>query len=616
MALPYTGVDLRLLSSFVQMGKLSQEQADAIKLESVQNNKSEVQIIIEKGLMTESDVYQRKAQTYNIPFIDDVLGITIPQDVLLGIDLDTLREQSAFPFEVLDNKVKILMADPFDISAIQFWRVRFSPKQIDVYAGTPSQVVNYINTKFGSLIGGDVQAAVRSYKLETGQETIISDVESGDISSELQSAPVAKIVNMLLALGARSNASDIHIEPQESSIRVRYRIDGVMLEKTNPLPRELQAPMVARIKILANLKIDESRIPQDGRIFIKVDNRSFDLRVSTLPSVHGEKVVMRLLERTSGIPMLEESGLRGSAYKKYTDSIKLTNGIVLITGPTGSGKTQTLASTVTKLNNPKVNIITIEDPVEIRMPGITQVQVNHDIGLDFAMVLRAVLRQDPNIVMVGEIRDGETASLAIRAALTGHLVLSTLHTNSAVAALTRLIDMDIEPFLVSSTVKCVVAQRLVRTICPYCREAHVATESEMIELNQVVSGIKGFDVINYLTAVAQRNGNPTPGTKEFRFAPPVTAPTIDANGAKQVYLYEGKGCSQCGDTGYKGRMAIYEVVTINEAMSDAIVKRVPYDELQRIAAEQGMLSMYQDGFLKAIEGITSIQEVIRVAKSE
>jgi len=615
MPLPYTGTDLRLLASLVQFGKLTQEQSDAVKLESVQQNKPETQIIIEKGFLSENDLFRIKAQVYNIPYVDEIQSINVSQELLLGINVDTLREQNAFPFEVTDDKVKILMADPFDIGAIQFWKVRYAPKQIEVYAGAPSQVISFINTRFGSIIGGEVQAAVQSYKLESGTETIISD-DVGDIGSNLQSAPVAKIVNMLLALGARSNASDIHIEPQEKTIRVRYRIDGVMVEKTNPLPKELLAPIVARIKIMSNLKIDESRLPQDERLFIKVDDRSFDIRVSTLPNIQGEKIVLRLLERTAGIAPLEESGLRGSGYKKYLESIRLTNGIILITGPTGSGKTRTLASTMAKLNDPKINIITIEDPVEIRIPGITQVQVNHDIGLDFAMVLRSVLRQDPNIVMVGEIRDGETASLAIRAALTGHLVLSTLHTNNAVAALTRLIDMDIEPFLVASTVKCVVAQRLVRTICPYCREAHIATEAEMKEVSPVIDAIKGFDMMAYLSAVSERNGNPDPASKDFRFAPPVKAPETDETGQKKIYLYEGKGCTQCGGTGYKGRMAIFEVITINESMSDAIVKRLPYEELQRITAQQGMLNMYQDGFLKAIEGITTIGEVIRVAKSE
>ncbi|WKZ29946.1 MAG: GspE/PulE family protein [Candidatus Dojkabacteria bacterium] len=617
MALPYTGVDLRLLNALVQQGKLTNEQAEALKLESAQQSKSEITLILEKNLLSETDVYRVKAQIYNVPFIEDISGVTVPQEVLTGLNVDTLKEQMAFPFEITEQKVKVLMADPFNVGAIQFWRVRYIPRQIEVYTSTPSVVASFVNTKFGNLIGGEVASAVSSYKQDAGQsgidETVIS--EGGDLGTDLQSAPVAKIVNTILVYGARVGASDIHIEPQENSIRVRYRIDGVMQERMN-LPKDLQAPIVARIKILSNLKIDETRLPQDGRIFIKVDNRSFDLRVSTLPAIQGEKTVMRLLERTTGIPPLEESGLRGSAYRKYLETIKLTNGIILITGPTGSGKTRTLASTLSRMNDPKVNIITIEDPVEIRVGGINQVQIHHEIGLDFATVLRAVLRQDPNIIMVGEIRDGETATLAIRAALTGHLVLSTLHTNSAVAALTRLTDMGIESYLVSSTVKMVVAQRLVRTVCPYCREPYAASPSDVEELQEQFKSIQNFDMFSYLEALAQKNGNPPNDSVEFKFAPPVKAPETLPDGTKQMYLYKGKGCSRCGESGYKGRMAIFEVISITPRLGEAITQNVPYDVLQKIAVEEGMITMYQDGFLKAIEGITSMAEVMRVAKSE
>lgn len=615
MPLPYTGVDTRLLSALVERGLLSQEQSDQIKLQCAQQNKSEVQLILEKKLLTEKDLFKTKAAVYNIQFIDDLSNVQVPPELLAGLNVDALREQQSFPFEMNETRVKLVMSDPFNINAIQFWKVKFLPRQLEVYTSTPSAVSEYISTRFGSMISGDVEAAVSSYQQESGtKETVISADDVGDVTQNLQGAPVAKIVNSVLVYAAQSGASDIHIEPQERSVRVRYRIDGVLHEKLT-LPRELLSPVIARIKIMSNMKIDETRLPQDDRLFITVGDRKFDLRVSTLPSVHGEKVVMRLLERTSGIPPLEESGLRGSGYKRYIESVSLTNGIVLVTGPTGSGKTRTLASTVSRLNDPKVNIISIEDPVEIRISGITQVQVNHDIGLDFATVLRSVLRQDPNVVYLGEIRDEETARLAIRAALTGHLVLSTLHTNGAVASLVRLIDMGIEPFLVASTVKCVVAQRLVRTICPHCRTAELASPEIVAEITKVLGGLQNFDVLRYVETLSKRQVF-SPDSPEFKFSPPVKPPEMTPEGRPSIYLYKGSGCAKCGDTGYKGRMAIFEVATVTDKLASGIARNAEFDTLEQLAEEEGMVTMIQDGYLKAIEGITTIEEIARVAKSD
>lgn len=615
MPLPYTGVDTRLLTALVERGLLKSEVTDQIKLECAQQNKSEIQVILEKKLVSELDLYRTKAAVYNVQFIEDLSSLQTPPELLAGINIDALKEQQSFPFELNETRVKLVMADPFNINAIQFWKVKYLPRQIEVYTSTPSEVAEYINTRFGSMIGGDVQAAVSSYQQESGtKETVISTDDVDDVSQNLQGAPVAKIVNSILVYAAQSGASDIHIEPQEKSVRVRYRIDGVLNEKLT-LPRELLSPVIARIKIMSNMKIDETRLPQDDRLFITVGERKFDLRVSTLPSVQGEKVVMRLLERTTGIPPLEESGLRGSGYKRYIESISLTNGIVLVTGPTGSGKTRTLASTVARLNDPKVNIISIEDPVEIRISGVTQVQVNHDIGLDFATVLRSVLRQDPNVVYLGEIRDEETARLAIRAALTGHLVLSTLHTNGAVASLVRLMDMGIEPFLVASTVKCVVAQRLVRTICPFCREAVPATPEMIAEITHILGGIQNFDIFRYVETLAKRT-SPTPDSPEYKFSPPVQPPEMTPEGRKTIYLYKGKGCSKCGNTGYKGRMAIFEAATVTDKIASGIARNAEFDTLEKLAEEEGMVTMVQDGYLKAIEGITTIEEVARVAKSD
>ena len=615
MPLPYTGVDTRLLAALVERGLIKPDMPDQIKLECAQQNKTEVQVILEKKLISEHDLYKTKAAVYNVQFIEDISVIDPSPELIAGINLDALKEQQSFPFEITETKVKVIMADPFNINSIQFWKVKYIPRQVEVYTAAPSEIADYIGTRFGSMIGGDVQAAVSNYQQESGnKETVISTDDVSDVGQNLQSAPVAKIVNSILVFAAQSGASDIHIEPQEKSVRIRYRIDGVLTEKLT-LPRELLSPIVARIKIMSDMKIDETRLPQDDRLFITVGERKFDLRVSTLPSVVGEKIVMRLLERTTGIPPLEESGLRGSAYKRFVESISLTNGIVLVTGPTGSGKTRTLASTISRLNDPKVNIVTIEDPVEIRIQGVTQVQINHEIGLDFAMVLRSVLRQDPNVVMVGEIRDEETARLAIRAALTGHLVLSTLHTNGAIASLVRLIDMGIEPFLVASTVKCVVAQRLVRTICPNCRKEYQATPEIISEITHVLGGIQNFDVYRYIDALSKR-AVPPADSPEFKYSPPVKPVETAADGGKIMYLYRGEGCTRCGGTGYKGRMAIFEVATVTDKMSSGIARNAEFDSLEKMALEEGMISMVQDGYLKAVEGITTIEEVARVAKSD
>jgi type IV pilus assembly protein PilB len=379
-----------------------------------------------------------------------------------------------------------------------------------------------------------------------------------------------------------------------------------MTEKLR-LPKNILSAIVARIKVLADLKIDEKRIPQDGRFPIKVGPRKVDLRVSTLPTVNGEKVVMRLLERTGGVPSLETTGLRGVSYKTYIDGAKATNGIILVTGPTGSGKTRTLAGTLDKLNEPIVNIVTIENPVEIRIPGVNQVQINPDAGLTFPAALRSILRQDPDIVMVGEIRDEETARLAVQASLTGHLVLSTLHTNSAAAALPRLLDMGIEAYLLSAVLNMSVAQRLPRRICKHCKEAYVATQEDVDEINKVLGNIKDFNVVDYLNAKCKTEENSSSKTS-------IKCPIDKGNGNYDIYLYRGKGCDECSHTGYAGRVGIFEVLKVSETIGRMIMENRSADDLQHQAVKEGMVTILQDGYLKALEGITTIEEVLRVSR--
>ncbi|KKQ34246.1 MAG: Type IV-A pilus assembly ATPase PilB [candidate division WS6 bacterium GW2011_GWA2_37_6] len=395
---------------------------------------------------------------------------------------------------------------------------------------------------------------------------------------------------MVLEYAIKYKASDIHIEPREKKIAVRFRIYGVLSEKLT-IPRKLGNSIVSRIKILSNLQIDEKRVPQDGRFQVKSGNQLIDIRVSVMPTVYGEKIVMRLLEKGGGTMEIKDTGLRGPAYKIFIENLAKTQGIILVTGPTGSGKTQTLASSLKILNKPEVNIMTIEDPVEIRVDGVTQVQVNKAVELTFAKALRSFLRQDPDIMMVGEIRDTETAELATQAALTGHLVLSTLHTNSAAGALPRLLDMKVEPFLIASTVNLVMAQRLTRKICEYCKEAYQVPVEVVKEIHKTLSGLRGFDLYSY-----PRNEEKLKENVEDDV----------------VFLYKGKGCSKCNNTGYIGRIGIFEAMLITPKIGQLIMQQRSADEVERRAVEEGMITIKQDGFMKALEGVTTLEEVLRV----
>jgi len=413
------------------------------------------------------------------------------------------------------------------------------------------------------------------------------------VEEVIKEAPVAKIVSTLLEYAIKARASDVHIEPQEDRTRVRYRIDGILQERV-VLPRKVHEALVSRIKILSNLKIDEKRIPQDGRFTFKLKDNVVDLRIASLPTVNGEKIVMRLLPKASQAPTLDDLGMRGFSLKIFEENIIKPHGIILITGPTGSGKTTTLFATLSKISNPKVNVVTLEDPVEYNIPGVNQVQINPQAGLTFASGLRSFLRQDPNIIMVGEIRDGETTGLAIQASLTGHLVFSTLHTNSSAGALPRLLDMGAETFLLASTMNCVVAQRVVRNICLDCKQ-------EFTPPPQMVEDIKG-NLGNLLT------------DKHLKLSDKEEKDLKSLQGKSKLKLYKGKGCDKCGDSGYKGRVAIFEVMPITDKIGRLILERSPAGKIEEQAVEDGMIKLLQDGFLKAVEGITTVEEILRVAR--
>ncbi len=603
-----------ILKYLQQNNLIDKEGVRKVLLERTRTNKSEEALIRELNLVSDLDIAKAKSAIFGIPFID-LTTISVLESVIAEIPIDNLAKYRAVPFERGDGLVKIAMEDPFDIQATQALQSRYpAGTRMEVYISTKEGISTILDRRVGDMMSSQVTEALEDVDVPV---TEIEEDDTGSAlgslsASDLAAAPVARIVNAILQYAVKSKTSDIHIETLEDRVRVRFRINGVMTERL-VLPKSLSPALVSRIKILSNLKIDEKRMPQDGRFQVKMGTNKVDIRVSIMPMIYGEKVVMRLLESDTENITLEDTGLRGNAYKIFVDALSVTNGIVLVTGPTGSGKTRTLATSLMKVNDPKVNIISLENPVEIRVPGVTQVQINDDVGLTFAFGLRAVLRQDPDIVMVGEIRDGETAQLAVQASLTGHLVLSTLHTNSAAAAIPRLMDMGIEPYLLASTIRVVAAQRLPRRICKHCIEAYPITPEVLRNITETMQGVKDFDLVGYINRViaSKQSVQTTNGQEE-----PIVmkAPETGADGTPLIYLYRGKGCEHCGGTGYSGRIGIFEVLDITERISRMIMENVTDNDIRKAAIEQGMITMIQDGYLKALEGITTIEEVLRVSK--
>ena len=455
--------------------------------------------------------------------------------------------------------------------AIEFLEKKTGSKVVP-YLAEEGEIEAAIKERYGGTLVAEVSQAMEE-ELAVPKSQAIDIRQLGTVIRE---APIAKVVSTILEFAVSSRASDVHIEPRPENTRVRYRIDGVLHEKLL-LPKTIQEALVSRIKILSGMKIDEKRIPQDGRFKFKAGEAEVDLRVSSAPTIWGEKIVMRLLRSSGGVPDLPELGLRGLGLKRVEEAILKPNGIIVVCGPTGSGKTTTLYSAITRINNPGVNIMTIEDPVEYEIKGITQVQVNREAGLTFASAMRSFLRQDPDIIMVGEIRDQETAELAIQASLTGHLVFSTLHTNQAAGTIPRLLDLGAEPFLLASSLSLVVGQRIARRICPNCREEYQPDKTNLDELTAVL-------------------GKLLPKKKE------------------EIKFFRGKGCEQCNNTGYYGRIGIFEVLSVSEKIVKLILERAPAIEIEKQAVEEGMMTMLQDGYLRVVEGVSTMEEVVRVVR--
>lgn len=573
-----------LVDVLVEDKVLSPEQAERVKLAEIQTGKTQEDIINGESLVDESDLTRAKAKLYNVPYID--LSTTPVSPEALGLVPQTVAQRfKVFPLSKDENnsEIRVAMADPLDLTAVEFIEQKTGMK-VKAFAGDPSRVETLCQTGYSTSLAKEVTEALKEVSDDSQSSRTLVASPTGVIREE----KVAEIVSHILSFAVKSRASDVHIEPQEKSTRVRYRIDGILQEKLTT-PKELHEALISRIKILSGMKIDEKRIPQDGRFNFKTEDQEVDLRVSSLPVAWGEKIVMRLLKKTGGIPELPELGLRGMALKHLQEAILRPHGIILITGPTGSGKTTTLYSIIQKINTPKVNIVTLEDPIEYKIPGVNQVQINTAAGLTFASGLRSFLRQDPNIILVGEIRDQETADLAIQASLTGHLVFSTLHTNDAAGALPRMLDMGAEPYLLASSITAIVGQRVVRKINPEFKMQYKPEEKVIQDMKTTLGPLW-----------------PTPSARGTAAVPNVNYD----NG--QIVLY--KPSPESGTNGYYGRLGIFEVLPVSEKVSRLILERGTSSDVEKVARTEGMISMKQDGYMKVLEGLTTMEEVLRVAQ--
>jgi len=579
-------IESQQLKAFLLDAKLvSEDRFERAKKIAEKNNQKIGEVLVSEGLITQEKLLKLEAYILGIPFID-LEKEKIDSDILKIIPEPIARSHNMVAIKKKGDMLEVAMLDPEDLRSIEFIQ-KTSNLKILPRLTTPqsirSALLQYEKTleaEFGDIIK----------KEEIGIKTLKENIEASEVEREelmkmAEEMPIVQIVDTLLKHAILERSSDIHIEPTKKDVLVRYRIDGV-LHDAMTLPKKTSSGIVARIKVLSNLKLDEHRLPQDGRFRVETEDYKYSIRVSVLPVFDGEKIVMRLLPETSNALTLEQLGLRDDALEKVKDNLRKPVGMILVTGPTGSGKTTTLYSMMEILNVPGVNISTIEDPIEYRMPRINQTQVSPKIGLTFASGLRSLVRQDPNIIMVGEIRDNETVSLAINAALTGHLVLSTLHTTSAAGAIPRLIDMKAEPFLVSSTLNVIIAQRLVRKLCEG-KEKYNLKDSEVRELK------KYCDLDRILQLL-----------QEEKLVDPKQT-------FKDIEFYKPKSSKEDLE-GYKGRVGIYEVLPVTEAIRELISKKADADQIQKKGQEEGMRTIIEDGFIKAVQGITSIEEVLRV----
>lgn len=556
----------------VKDGYITDDQLQECLLEARNQGITIDKVLVEKQYITPENMAKAIASFMSIPFVASISEREADLSLLSKVPLHFLRDNTVIPI-MLDEQVTIVSSNPLQFQPIDELDMLLGGGTLPATA-TPKVILDAIN-RYYPIEGTKEMIAELEGEAEEGVEEAVEfgDIEESDIMAMASEAPIIKLVNHILFQAAKRSATDIHIEPFEKEVVVRYRIDGVLYPVMTP-PKRIQGALASRIKIMSNLNIAEKRIPQDGRIEIKVAGKPIDIRVSILPVSFGERIVMRLLDKSRTFGKLKDFGFSEHDYKLISEGIEKPNGIIYVTGPTGSGKTTTLYAILNQLNKPDVNILTVEDPVEYQMPGIGQVQVKDKIGLTFAAALRSFLRQDPDIIMIGETRDPETAQIAVQAALTGHLVISTLHTNSAPASITRLLDMGVEPYLIASSVILIVAQRLVRRLCDNCKKPYNPPE----ELLKTI-GL-------------------TPAQ------------------SKKITFYQPVGCEQCNKTGYRGRLAIFEMMKMTNAIAQLTMERADIGRIRKQAIAEGMTLLIQDGVAKISQGLTSIDEVLSVATME
>lgn len=597
-----------LVEKLLQDGKkITKEQLTALH-DQKKNSKQPLQdLAVKNNLITEQELTKLYAAAIDVPYVE-LNAKEIKPATLKQLPERIARQYNAVVFDVDKQGYKLLaVEDPDDIQGLNFLQRQLGNK-VKVYITTTSLLQSALDQYRGNI------SSELTKVIATDDIGAVDEAEEVDESDLAEDSPIAQTVNIIIEFGVKSGASDIHIEPREDFVVVRYRIDG-LLREANKLPRKMLGALVSRIKILSNLKIDEHRAPQDGRFKVEINDQIYALRVSTLPILDGEKVVMRILNESSKPADFNELGFWGTALAELKQAIVQPHGMVLVTGPTGSGKSTTLFSVLSSLNTPNINISTVEDPIEYHIVGANQTQVNPLAGMTFATGLRALLRQDPNIIMVGEVRDVETADLAVQAALTGHLVFSTLHTNNAATCLPRLLDMGVEPFLIASTVRVVLAQRLVRRLCVTCRETYTPDAAILKQLEKSFGLEKngGLKRIHELEAAALQDGV---GAANAKQAGSTSEPSTTASAITRLWKAHDEGCDACNHTGYKGRIGIYEVLSNSPAVQKMIVGNSTSEDIEQKAISEGMITMQLDGLIKALRGQTSIEEVLRVTTQE
>ena len=567
----------RIADALVEDGLLSAGQVEELLEQQKKEGARLVKLIVDKAYVSEQDLAVCMGRVLNVPPVN-LARISVPEEIADLLPRETEYNHKVVPVARLENKLFLAMADPLNVLALDDVK-RITKLEITPLIASEKSIADKLAAIDSAKGGGSMESIIQdAAKQEAEGDTVeaikegVEEVNLDKLAASSEEAPVIKLANLIIVQAIKDRASDIHLEPFEKNMRLRYRLDGVLIDATPP-PKQMQLALASRLKIMSSLDIAERRLPQDGRMRVKVAGKDYDLRVSVLPTVHGEKIVLRVLDKSNLTASIDKLGLDADTFKQFKGAIDAPHGLILVTGPTGSGKTTTLYSALNELNSPEWNIVTVEDPVEFQVPGINQVPTKKDIGLTFASALRSILRQDPDIVMIGEIRDTETAEIAIEAALTGHQVLSTMHCNDAPGAIARLDDMGIAPFLISSSVILSCAQRLIRRICSHCKEP-----------------------VTYPPKMFEDLG-------------------IDPATFEGVQLYRGRGCERCKNSGYSGRMAIIEAMTISDQIRKLVIARANTREMAKVAIKEGMRTLRMAGLDRAREGVSTLEQVLLVTSA-